>query len=91
MLSAERALQETKEQIKVLRRQARQATTLEEELAIQEKLRRLERQQRKQRQEIFAIEDEIMAKRDELIAELERRLARRAEVEQLFTIRWTVV
>lgn len=43
VLSAERALQETKEQIKVLRRQARQATTLEEELAIQEKLRRLER------------------------------------------------
>lgn len=32
-----------------------------------------------------------MAKRDELIAELERRLARRTEVEQLFTIRWTVV
>lgn len=91
VLSAERALHDTKEQITVLRRQARQAATLEEEYAIQEKLRQLEWRLRRQRQEIFAIEDEIMAKRDELIADLERRLARRTETEHIFTIRWTVV
>lgn len=91
VLSAEKALADTKEQIKALRRQARQATTLAEQHAIQEKLQKLERRQRRQRQEIFRIEDEIMEKRDQLIDQLERRLAQRTQVETLFTIRWAVV
>lgn len=91
VLSAEKALADTKEQIKVLRRQARQAVTLEEQHTIQEKIQKLERQQRRQRQEIFTVEDEIMEKRDSLIDQLERRLAQRTETETLFTIRWRVV
>jgi hypothetical protein len=91
VLSAEKALSDTKEQIKALRRQARQAVTLEEQHSIQEKIQKLERQQRRQRQEIFTAEDEIMAKRDGLIDSLERRLSQRTETEVLFTIRWTVV
>jgi ERCC4-related helicase len=90
VLSAEKALQDTKEQIKALRRQARQAITLEEQHGIQEKLQKLERQQRRQRQEIFKAEDDIMEKRDALIESLERRLAQRTEAETLFTIRWRV-
>jgi hypothetical protein len=91
VLSAEKALADTKEQIKALRRQARQATTLAEQHAIQEKLQKLERQQRRQRQEIFRIEDEIMEKRDQLIDQLEQRLAQRTHAETLFTIRWAIV
>ncbi len=90
ILAAEKALRDTKEQIKALRREARQATTLEEQHAIQERMRRLERQQRRQRQEIFRVEDEIMEKRDRLIDQLEKRLAQKQELERLFTIRWRV-
>ena len=90
VLSAEKALLDTKEQIKALRRQARQAVTLEEQHEIQEKIQKLERQQRRQRQEIFSAEDEIMEKRDALIESLEKRLAQRTETEALFTIRWAV-
>jgi hypothetical protein len=90
VLSAEKALQDTKEQIKALRRQGRQAGTLEEQRQIQEKLKNLERQQRRQRQEIFSAEDEIVLKRDALIDSLEKRLAQRMETEALFTIRWAV-
>jgi superfamily II DNA/RNA helicase len=90
VLSAEKALQDTKEQIKALRRQARQAVTLAEQHEIQEKIRKLERQQRRQRQEIFKVEDEIMEKRDQLIESLERRLAQRTDTETVFTIRWAV-
>ena len=88
--SAEKALQDTKEQVKALRRQARQAITLAEQHEIQEKIQKLERQQRRQRQEIFKVEDEIMKKRDQLIDALERRLAQRTETTTLFTIRWAV-
>jgi predicted nucleic acid-binding Zn-ribbon protein len=91
VMSAEKALTDTKEQIKALRRQARQATTLEEQHAIQQKLQKLERQQRRQRQEIFQVEDEIMDQRDSLIESLERRLAQRTESATLLTVRWAVV
>jgi superfamily II DNA or RNA helicase len=90
VLSAEKALTDTKEQIKALRRQARQAVTLSEQHDIQEQLQKLERQQRRQRQDIFNTEDEIMAKRDSLIESLERRLAQHVATETLFTIRWAV-
>ncbi len=91
VLASEKALSDTKEQIKALRRQARQAPTLDEQRAIQEKTAKLERQQRRQRQEIFRVEDEITQKRDALIDQLEKRLAQRTAVETLFTVRWTVV
>jgi hypothetical protein len=91
VLSAEKALADTKEQLKVLRRQARQAATLEEQRQLQEKMQKLERQQRRQRQEIFKVEDEIMEKRDQLIDQLEKRLAQRTSTETLFSIRWAVV
>jgi hypothetical protein len=90
VLSAEKALQDTKEQIKALRRQARQAVTLEEQHEIQERIQKLEKQQRRQRQDIFKAEDEIMGKRDSLIESLEKRMAQRTETEALFTIRWCV-
>jgi hypothetical protein len=90
VLSAEKSLQDTKEQVKALRRQARLAVTLTEQHEIQEKIQKLERQQRRQRQEIFRVEDEIMEKRDQLVDSLERRLAQRTESESLFAIRWAV-
>lgn len=89
--AAEKALKDTKEQIKAIRREARLATTLEEEAAIQIKLQEMERRQRKQRQDIFIQEDEVAEKRDELIANLQKRLSRGHGVETLFSIRWTVV
>lgn len=90
VLSAEKALADTKEQIKALRRQARQAATLEEQHAMQQQLQKLEQQQRRQRQDIFKAEDEIMEKRDSLIESLERRLAQHIATDALFTIRWAV-
>lgn len=91
VLAAEKALKDTKEQIKALRREARQAATLEDEHAVQTRLQELERKQRRQRQQIFDVEDEIADKRDSLIDALQKRMQRGQEVETLFTIRWSVV
>jgi hypothetical protein len=90
VLSAEKALADTKEQIKALRRQARQAVTLEDQHEIQKQSQKLEKQQRRQRHDIFKAEDEIMEKRDSLIDSLERRLAQHTATQALFTIRWAV-
>ena len=91
LLSAEKALKDTKEQIKALQRDSRQAVTLDEQHVIQQKLNALEKQQRRQRQEIFKVEDEIIIKRDELIGKLEKRLTQKTETKVLFHIRWRVM
>ena len=90
VIAAEKALRDTKERIKVLQREARQATTLADQHRVQEEIQKLEKQKRRQRQDIFKVEDEIMDKRDSLIDTLEQRLAQRTSSETLFTIRWSV-
>jgi superfamily II DNA/RNA helicase len=91
VLAAEKALKDTKEQIKIFQRQARLAINLNEQHETQQKIQKLEKQQRRQRQEIFQVEDDIIEKRDALIESLERRLTQKTESEQLFTIEWSVV
>ena len=60
------------------------------EQKIQTEIRDLEKLQRRQRQEIFDVEDEIIDKRDELIDALEEKLKQTTHVDELFTIRWNV-
>lgn len=91
VISAEKALRDTKEQIKAVKREARQAISLDEQKQFQDKLVQLERKQRKQRQEIFTVEDEISEKRDALIEQLQSRLSQKTITEELFSIRWSVV
>lgn len=88
LLAAEQALHDTKARLKDAKRRARASGTVEEQVAIQDEIKALERQQRRQRQEIFDVEDEIEAKRDALIAALERRLNQRSHSVPLFRIRW---
>lgn len=90
LLASEGALKDTKAKIAQVKRDARKAPTLEEQSELQNQLRDLERQQRRQRQQIFDVEDEIMAKRDELIEALQERLTQTTATEHLFTIRWQV-
>ena len=89
-LAADKALKNTKEQIKVAQREARQAPTLAEQQTIQERIAKLERQQRKQRQEIFDVTDDIQAKREQLIDQLTQRMTQKVQTEHLFTLQWTV-
>jgi len=91
VIAAEKEMHDTKEQIKMLHRQSRQATTVEEQHDLQEKIRGLEKKKRRQRQQIFDIEDQITEKRDLLIDALERRMQQRTATDHIFTIRWNVV
>lgn len=91
VIAAEKELKDTKAQIKVHNRQARQAENLEQQREVQEKIKQLERKKRRQRQQIFDIEDEILEKRDNLINALEKRLEQKTTIDELFTIKWMVV
>lgn len=91
LMAAEEALKSTKTRIAQLKRDARKATTLQEQSDIQQEISSLEKQQRRQRQEIFAVEDEIIEQRDQLIESLQQRLQEKTETNTLFTLRWQVV
>ena len=91
VIAAEKDLSDTKAQIKAIRRQARLATTLDEQNQIKKKQQELERKQRKQRQQIFEIEDGIAEKRDVLIDGLQKRMSQKTTTTALFTIQWKVI
>ncbi|UGQ46653.1 SNF2-related protein [Massilia endophytica] len=90
LLAAEEALKNTKARIAQLKRDARKAVTLHEQDGIQRELSELERKQRRLRQEIFSVEDEIIAERDQLIVSLQQRLQEKTSNETLFSVRWQV-
>jgi len=91
LLAAEEALRDIKAKIAQVKRDARKAPTLEEQAILQTELRDLEKKQRRKRQEIFEVEDEIIEKRDELIDALQERLTQSSSIEHLFTIRWSII
>lgn len=89
--AAEKTLKDTKDKIKDAKRRERQATSVEAQMSIQADIRALEKQQRKQREEIFKVEDEISEKRDQLIEGLQKRLSQKTSSTPIFTIRWSVI
>jgi hypothetical protein len=90
IIAAERELADTKARIKALNRAARLTTTTEEQLTTQNEIREAEKEQRRQRQRIFDLEDDVKDKRDRLITKLEERMTQRTQRETIFTIRWKV-
>ena len=86
--SAEQQLEDTRIKIRDSKRRTRTAQTMEEQKQLQEELKTFEKQQRRQRQAIFDVEDEIENRRDELIGALERRMHQKSTTHHLFRIRW---
>lgn len=90
-IATQKELDDIKRQIRDLQRRSRQAPTMEEQHALQEDITRLERKKRSLRERIFDIEDEIAAKRDSLVAALQRRMQQKTTITPMFTIRWHIV
>lgn len=90
IVAAEKELKDTKARLKLLNRQARQAATTAEQMELQRQIVAMEKKQRRQRQRIFEVEDQIIEKRDALISKLEQQMQQKTTRERLFTVRWTV-
>ena len=86
----ELSIKDIDQQIKEVRRNAKIAPTLAEKLSWQKQQQELERARNKQRKELFDRQDEIDERREVLIGQLESKLNQKTEVEDLFTIRWSL-
>ena len=83
-------LKEIASDIKALKRESRLAATLEDKVALQKRLRDMEKRQSEKRKHLFEAHDEIDNKRDDLIAKTQDRLKQKIESQVLFTIQWSV-
>ncbi|MDX8378428.1 MAG: SNF2-related protein [Gallionella sp.] len=88
--SLEHSISERDKEIKRVRREAKIAATLEEKLTMQKQQRKLESLRNKQRRALFDKQDEVDERREQLIDTLEQKLNRKTEIEDLFTIQWSV-
>ena len=86
--SIERELDIVKRSIREQERLSRGAENMEEKLAITKKIEELERQKRKKRNELADREDEVSAQRRRMIDELDRRMVKTTDSNDIFIIRW---
>lgn len=90
-LGLEQEIKEIDREIKEVRRVAAISPTLDEKLSWQKKQRELEGKRGKLRRELFDRQDEIEARRNDLISQLEAQLQQRVEERTLFTVEWELL
>ena len=71
-------------------RDARNAKSVTEKLALEKKVDELERKKRRLRNELEDREEEVSQQRKSMITELEQRMVKQTEQQNLFVIRWKV-
>ena len=89
--AAERDLDDAKRREKELKRALRHSTDPSEQHRYNQQIQEIERSKRRMRQEIFKVEDEILARRDAMIEETRRRLDHSETMTPLFTLRWMLI
>ena len=87
----ERDIKDFDRQIREAKRAATGALDLQSKLAGQKKVRELERLRSQKRRSLFEAQDDVDARRDNIIDDMEQQLEQKSELARLFTIRWKLV
>jgi len=90
-MGLEREIKELDRLIKEARKAAIAALTLEEKLAGQKEVRDLESKRNAKRRSLFTAQDDIEARRDALIRQVEGKLEMKTLKETLFGVRWRMI
>jgi predicted nucleic acid-binding Zn-ribbon protein len=84
------SLKELDEQIKELKKSARQAQSLPDKLSAQKKVRSLEKKREESWHEYDKTGRVIEEEKDKLIETIEKKLSAKETLTELFTIRWNI-
>ena len=89
-LSLELELKSIDRDIRQAKVDGQKAQILEEKVALQKKVKGLETKRNEKRRQLFEAQDQIEREKDQLLAKIEANLEPKVQVEELFTVRWTV-
>jgi ERCC4-related helicase len=89
--SLEIELKELDKEIKFRKTEAKKILSLEEKVEAQRAIKELEKKRNTLRMNLYEAQDEVDAKKEKLLEEIEARLQQKLERNELFLIRWRIV
>ncbi|MBS1813878.1 MAG: DEAD/DEAH box helicase family protein [Acidobacteria bacterium] len=89
-LALEQEIKDLDQQIRDAKRASTAAMTLADKLVHQRILKAFQGTRNEKRKDLFAAQDEVEARRDGLISEIEARMTKEQQSEVIFTIRWSL-
>ena len=90
-ISLEKEIKDLDAEIKLRKSEAKKMMNLEAKVKAQRLIKELEKKRSEKRQTLFAAQDDIDGRKDDLLTEIERRLNQHIEQKELFTINWKIV
>ena len=90
-VSLEREITDLDAEIKLRKSEAKKMARLNEKVVAQRVIKDLEKKRAEKRQNLYEAQDEVDAKKENLLSSVERMLEQKIDEEELFTIRWRVL
>jgi len=90
-ISLEKEIKDLDAEIKLRKSEAKKMMNLEAKVKAQRVIKEMEKKRSEKRQTLFAAQDDIDGRKDDLLTDIESRLNQRIEQKELFTINWKIV
>ena len=90
-ISLEREIQDIDAEIKLRKAEARKKLDLQTKVKEQRAIKELEKKRNEKRKHLFEAQDQIDDKKDDVLSNIEERLAQRIVEKELFTIEWELI
>ena len=90
-VSLEREITDLDAEIKLRKSEAKKMLRLNDKVSAQRVIKDLEKKRAEKRQNLYEAQDEVDAKKENLLSSVERMLEQKIDEEELFTIRWRIV
>jgi hypothetical protein len=90
-ISLEKEIKDIDAEIKLKKAEAKKTLNLELKVKAQREIKELENKRSDKRRRLFQAQDEIDARKEDLLTEIEQRLNQKIEQNELFTIKWKMI